>query len=191
MLFQFVMMGTVFARIGSEPEPDPSAMFNFFAFFPILMIIFVGTFFGWFWSIAIGLQNKIPEGVKMKTGKFKVFFFIPVAYTLLISVGIGVAMSGLSSVVASGEQPDPGIIFGSIAIIFPLHLFSMFCIFYCMYFVSKTFKTVELQRNTTFSDFAGEFFLLWFYPIGIWIVQPKINQMAERTPNQPGHQLTI
>jgi hypothetical protein len=69
------------------------------------------------------------------------------------------------------------------AIIFPLHLFSMFCIFYCLYFVSKTFKTVELQRETTFSDFAGDFFLIWFYPIGIWIVQPKINKMVEETPS--------
>jgi hypothetical protein len=73
------------------------------------------------------------------------------------------------------------------AIIIPLHLFSMFCIFYCLYFVSKTFKTAELQRQTTFSDFAGEFFLLWFYPVGIWIVQPKINKMVESTPDLPVH----
>ena len=24
----------------------------------------------------------------------------------------------------------------------------------------------------------GEFFLLWFYFIGIWIVQPKVNRLA-------------
>ncbi len=57
----------------------------------------------------------------------------------------------------------------------------MFCMFYCLYFVSKTFKIAEMQRETTFSDFAGEFFLLWFYPIGIWIVKPKINKMVEET----------
>jgi hypothetical protein len=34
-------------------------------------------------------------------------------------------------------------------------------------------------------DFAGEFFLLWFYPVGIWIVQPKINKMVESTPDLP------
>ena len=66
---------------------------------------------------------------------------------------------------------------GIFAIIVPVHLFAMFCIFYSLYFVAKTFKTVELQRTVTFSDFAGEFFLLWFYPIGIWIIQPKINRM--------------
>jgi amino acid permease len=60
-----------------------------------------------------------------------------------------------------------------------LHLFSMFCTFYSLYFVAKTYKTVELQREVSFSDFAGEFFMICLCPIGIWIVQPKINKMIE------------
>lgn len=98
---------------------------------------------------------------------------------LLMSIGIGTIMSGLPGVVASGNGPDIGLIGSMVGIIIPLHLFSMFCIFYSLYFVAKTFKTVELQRETTFSDFAGEFFMIWFYPIGIWIIQPKVNKMAE------------
>ena len=61
-----------------------------------------------------------------------------------------------------------------VAIIIPLHLFSMFCIFYL---IAKTIKTAELQRKVGFGDFAGEFFLLWFYFIGIWINQPKVNKL--------------
>ena len=48
-----------------------------------------------------------------------------------------------------------------------------------MYFVAKTLKTVELQKEVLFSDFAGEFFIVWFFPIGIWIIQPKINKIIE------------
>jgi hypothetical protein len=48
-----------------------------------------------------------------------------------------------------------------------------------MYFVAKTFKTVELQKEVTFSDFIGEFFMFWFYYIGILFLQPKINKMVE------------
>lgn len=66
-----------------------------------------------------------------------------------------------------------------------MHLFSMFCLFYCLYFVAKTIKTAELQKETSFGDFAGEFFLIWFYPIGIWFIQPKINRIAKSlTSNQ-------
>lgn len=51
--------------------------------------------------------------------------------------------------------------------------------YYIMFFVAKTIKTVELQRQVKFGDFAGEFFLILYYPIGIWIIQPKINKMME------------
>jgi hypothetical protein len=188
IIFQIVMMGTMFANIGSGNAPDPDALFSIFYVFPVLIIIFTGTFFGWFWAIGIGLQSKVPANVTMKTGKFKVFFFIPFVYILLFSIIMGTFITGLADTVESGEPPNPGLILGSMAVVFPLHLFSMFCIFYCLYFVSKTFKTVELQRETTFSDFAGEFFLIWFYPIGIWIIQPKINKMFANIP--PGQQLS-
>lgn len=82
----------------------------------------------------------------------------------------------MSGAMENGTPPNPAIF----ALIAPLHFFSMCCIFYCLYFVAKTIKTVELQREVKFSDFAGEFFMIWFYPIGIWLIQPKINKMMEK-----------
>lgn len=176
MIFQFVMMGTMFASIGSGNVPDLSLMFNYMMFLPIIMILFIGVFFGWFWSVVIGLQEIIPDEAKMKLTSFKILFFIPVVYMLLISIFIGVSINGF---VDSSNKPSPSLIGGLIALIIPLHLFSMFCIFHTLFYVAKTFKTAELKRKVSFSDFAGEFFLIWFYPIGIWIVQPKINKMIE------------
>jgi hypothetical protein len=176
MIFQFVMMGIMFANVGSGNNPDTSFMFNYMKFFPIMMIIFMGVFFGWFWSVAVGLQNKVPKDVKMKVKKFKIFFFIPMVYMLFITLFMGIQMNGLMT---NGTEPSGGLIGGLVAVIVPLHLFSMFCIFYSLYFVAKTFKTVELQREVKFSDFAGEFFMIWFYPIGIWIIQPKINKIIK------------
>lgn len=143
---------------------DPMIMMKIF---PIIMILFIGGFFGWFWSIAIGLQQVIPEDSKINVGKFKIFLLIPVVYMIFFL--------GFFTTLFNSGGPNPGIF----AIIVPLHLFSMFCIFYSLYFVAKTFKTAELQRKVTFSDFAGEFFMIWFFPIGIWIIQPKINKMIE------------
>jgi hypothetical protein len=82
-------------------------------------------------------------------------------------------MFGLFKSIAGNEQFNPGIF----AIIFPLHLFSMFCIFYCLYFIAKSLKSVELQRPVTFNDYAGEFVLIWFFPIGVWVIQPRINNI--------------
>lgn len=151
---------------------DPMIMMNIF---PVIMILFLGGFLGWFWSIGVGLQIKVPNDVKMKVKKFKVFLIIPLIYMLFISISVG----SMFNATFTGQEPSPGMIGSMVGIIVPLHLFSMFCIFYCLYFVAKTFKTVELQREVTFSDFAGEFFMIWFFPIGIWIVQPKVNKMIE------------
>ncbi|PKP48023.1 MAG: hypothetical protein CVT94_09675 [Bacteroidetes bacterium HGW-Bacteroidetes-11] len=176
LIFQFVVMGSIIANIGTDSNPDPTLMFNYMKFFPIIMFIFMGIFMGWFWSVAIGLQNKVPENVKMKVKKFKFFFFIPMVYLLFIAISIGLSVNGLMD---NFSEPSAAQVGSMFAIIVPLHLFAMFCIFYSLYFVAKTFKTVELQREVSFSDFAGEFFLIWFYPIGIWIIQPKINKMIE------------
>jgi hypothetical protein len=79
--------------------------------------------------------------------------------------------------IIGGGEPNIAIFM----LIFPLHLFSMFCIFYCLYFNAKSLKSVELQKPVTFNDFAGEFFLIWFFPVGIWFLQPRINKLFEET----------
>ena len=174
IIFQFIMMGSLMFNIGTEANPDPTMMFNYMKFSPIKMIIFIGAFFVWFWSVAVGLQSKVPENVKIKVKKFKIFFFIPLVYILCIMLFMSFTLNGLLS---NGQEPSGSLIGSMFAITVPLHLFSMFCLFYSLYFVAKTFKTVELHREVKFSDFAGDFFLILFYPIGIWIVQPKINKM--------------
>jgi hypothetical protein len=176
MIFQFIIMGTMMANIGSMQEPEPSNVFNSMKLFPIIMIVYMGVFFGWFWSIAIGLQVKIPQNIKMKVKNFKIFFFIPLFYLTVLSVLISIMFMRISD----GNGLGGGVITGQVGIIIPLHLLSIFSMFYILYFVSKTIKTVELQREVSFGDYAGEFFMIWFYPIGIWIIQPKLNKMFEK-----------
>jgi len=143
---------------------------------PFIGIIFIVTLFYWFWSVTLGLKEKLPETSNINYKRFKFFFFFPFIYILLISI-----FAGSLFVVAnnSPESIDQSIMFGAVGIIFPLHLFSMFCMFHTLYYTAKTFKSVELQKDATFSDFAGEFFMIWFFPIGIWIIQPKINEMVK------------
>jgi hypothetical protein len=162
MIFQFVIMGSIMT------SGNPTIMF---AAFPIMMILFIGLFFGWFYALGTNLHKKLPETATMNLTKFKIFLLIPVVYMLFLSI----FMFGMFSNISTGGQPNPAIF----ALIVPLHLFSMFCIFYCLYFNAKALKTVEWQRPVTFSDFAGEFFLIWFFPIGVWIIQPRLNKLFD------------
>ncbi|AOW18341.1 hypothetical protein LPB03_13160 [Polaribacter vadi] len=176
IIFQFIMMDSMISNIGTESKSELIMTSDYMNFFPIIVIIYMGVLFGWFWSISIGLQTKIPGNIKMKTKKFKIFFFIPLVYIFFISLFIGGVFSGI---MLNGTEPSVGYVIGMIGIILPLHLLSMFGIFYSIYFVAKTLKTVELQKEVNFGDFASDFFMLWFYFIGIWIIQPKINKIAK------------
>jgi hypothetical protein len=158
MIIQFFLMGYLLTN------NNPSIMQ---ITFPFVLIVYIGLFFSWFYVLGTNLYRKLPPTATMNLTKFKIFLFFPVIYMLFLSV----FMAGMFSEISTAGEPNPGIF----AIIFPLHLFAMFCIFYCLYFNAKALKTVEWQRPVTFSDFAGEFFLIWFFPIGIWIIQPRIN----------------
>jgi len=131
-----------------------------------LFFLFVAVIFGWFYTIGVNLTKKLPDTVKMNLTKFKWFLLIPVIHMFLFYLFVHFRM-----------QPNQV----TLAIIISINLFSMFCEFYCIYFNAKMLKTAELQQPVVFSDYVREFFLFLFFPIGIWIIQPRINKMFNET----------
>ena len=178
VLGYMIMFALLFSYATTTNDLDDTTLKSFTVIIPAIVILVMSILFGWFWSIAIGLQSKIPATVKMKVNKFKVFFFIPIVY--IFSVLVFMTLFGLSDFELNSDF-NSVLPVGLLAIMLPLHFLSMFGIFYSLYFVAKTYKTAELQREVSFSDFAGEFFMIWFYFVGIWIIQPKINEMVEGT----------
>ena len=174
VICQFILMGVMFSSLSglSSRETMPDIR-PFFIIFPIMMILVIVVFFGWFYSLGTNLFKMLPDTAGMSLTRFKVFLIIPVIYIVFICV----FMYGFAPAMFVLGQSDPRIFL----LIIPIHIFSMFCIFYCLYFNAKVLKTVELQRPVTFSDYAGEFFLLWFFPVGVWIIQPRINRLFDST----------
>ena len=135
----------------------------------MLILIAMGTLYAWFWSIAIGLNDKIPPSVTLKTKWFRIAFFFTILYFISY-------MAFFYNVLSREFQ-----YIQYFSYILPIHFIAMFCLLYLIYFVAKTFKTIELQREVRFSDFIAEFFLFWFNFVGVWVLQPKINQITEGT----------
>jgi hypothetical protein len=163
IIIEFIVIGIVIAN--RSPQ--------LFAYYiPVMLIWLVGLFFAWFYSLGTNLSRKVPPTAGMSIRKFKLFLFIPLVY--MVSITLFVLLI-FSHYFGRGYH-DPGIFL----FILPLHLFSMFCMFYCSYFIAKALKAVELQRPVTFSDYAGDFVLLWIYPIGIWVLQPRINRLFDQ-----------
>lgn len=171
-LFLIFFLSMFILQIGMIPTLILSKEYNFLG---IIIGLFTGLgvllFLGWFYFIIKGLDKKIEnQNLRIYKKYFLYLLLFPVLYlTIVLSVlPQGFTISTEGSTVKTIWQ----------IFIIPAHLFSMFCIFFMLYKAAKTIKTVELQKKVTFSDFAGEFFLLWFSPIGIWILQPKINKFV-------------
>lgn len=176
LILQLVFMVYMILTIKGEENLNASILIFSLILFPLVIIINMGVMFGWYWSVAIGLKNKIPEEVTFNYRRFKIFFFFPLIYISLFLIYL---LSTFFGFTINPEDINLISLLGFVILV-PLHLFAMFCMFYTLYFVAKTFKTVELQRKVTSSDYIGDFFLIWFFPIGLWFIQPKLNKIINQ-----------
>lgn len=127
----------------------------------LLSLPFTIIYFLWIWTLGTELNKNVEKSIRtsailFKTSMLFLFFYI-----------LGMLLIGFSEI--------------NISDIFPLlkvvHYPAIFCIFYIYYFVSKNLITVEKSKKAVFSEFTGHIFLLWFFPVGIWIIQPRVNKI--------------
>ncbi|MFN8306370.1 MAG: hypothetical protein U0T79_06345 [Ferruginibacter sp.] len=172
LLFLAQLIFLPFLILAEDPMPAFSIMG------PACMMIYL-IFFYWMYATGINLYKKLPPAVEMNLKRFKAFIIIPMLYLVCLSVLMFFLFNGGFSI-----QPDTHL--GGVAtaffLIVPVHFFSIFCIFYCFYFNAKALKAVELQQPVTFNDFGLDFILFWFYPIGVWFIQPRINKIFSDDP---------
>ncbi len=135
--------------------------------FGFVTVPFMICFLGWFWSMGSFLSSIVRPALRLNT---KFFHFALVYPGLYIFVFIALFQTFTTY---------PALL----AIILPLHFFAIFCIFYGLYFVSKSLVMAETSRSVSFYDYAGPFFLIWFFPLGVWFTQPRINRLYETRRN--------
>jgi hypothetical protein len=149
--------------------------------YPIMILAFTLTYYGWLYSIGVGLHSKLPEAINMKLGRFKVFMFAQILYMLFIAIGLGWVYSNM--VMPNGHLQQDGSytpmpdFMNVLPFLIPAHLFIIFCAFYCNYFVSKELRAVEVQQRVRASDYIGDFLMFIILIIGIWFIQPRINRV--------------
>ena|SRR5688572_23518673 len=141
--------------------------------FPVMMMVFLVGIFGWIWAISTQLHKKLPMEVNLNIRGFKMVFSIPIFYMVAL---IAWMVYQFYFRFPEGSE-NVGAIIGIVAF---LHFVSMICILVGLRFAAQTLRSVELGRLARFSDYAIEFFLIWFSPIGFWILQPRLNKLIER-----------
>ncbi len=139
--------------------------------YPVMMAAFIVGIFGWIWAIATELHKKLPVDARLDIRTFKWVFAVPVAYVIALTAWMSYQFYfhfyEVSPYIAS-----------VIVYVAILHVVSMVCILFGLRFAAQTLRSVELGRLARFSDYAVEFFLVCFSPIGFWILQPRLNKLV-------------
>jgi len=144
------------------------------AFFPstfvghILLFIWGALFAYSVYMLGNMLYQKLPAGHDLNVKRFNFNLIFAVSYMVIVTFLLG------GYTINQDNFKDYG---WTASIIIPLHLYSMYGLFYCLYFIAKSIATIENNRPVKFDNYAGNFFLLWFFPIGIWWMHPKVRRI--------------
>jgi hypothetical protein len=143
----------------------------------IANFISILLFFGWLWSVGVTFQKHTTDSLKQNLNYFKIAVIIP----FIISVTIAILFQ-----LSFGENSfNPDFIGFTFFVLF-VYVMVLFAILtvpmvYCIFFVAKTIKILELKKEVKLSDYISEFVFIVLFPFGIWFIQPLINQIKNKT----------
>lgn len=131
--------------------------------FSTTLIRIVGMFIYLLYPFSLGLflHEYLPSKIELKNNFFLFNFFVWVlAYAIIqiMSEGKGKVFTGMASL--------------------PV-LYVFYAFINLLAFPMRLLKSIEIDSKARFVDYVGEFFLLLIAPIGIWIIQPRIVNIAK------------
>ncbi|MBA7510738.1 hypothetical protein ES705_02725 [subsurface metagenome] len=135
-----------------------------------IIILFVGLYVGWLWTLGVNLNKKVHDNFKLKSGFFKSAMVYNLIYALFFAI---LFVQSFSYIRTLNSEPS----LNRLGVIAPFHIIAMICMFYGLTFVARALVTAEKQTKVKADDYIGVFFMLWFFPIGIWWVQPRVNKL--------------
>ncbi len=115
------------------------------------------SIYSWIWSLGVFLNSVADPSLRRRT---RLLAFASV-YPVLYGVAFGPSLVG-SAYVSPALDILPNLLAGV-------------CMFYDVYFASRSLMFAQGSRPASFYDHVGPFLLLWFFPIGVWTIQPKVN----------------
>jgi len=135
----------------------------------LFMMIVLQT---WFFSIGYWANRRLPESRRSGTALFIIGLTIPVIYLVMVII---IYFPMLSS---STPPPPP-------TWMLPMHMASMAGIFYGIWFSARKLKSLLENEDADFMIFSNTFFLMWIFPLGIWLIQPDVNKLYYRLEQSP------
>jgi hypothetical protein len=145
--------------VSSVPEGRVENPLRVGLFSEAILSPFVLCSMGWLWAIGAFLFSIAEPSLRLNIHFFRFAIIFPTVCLL----------TALPFFLSSNRTIE--------AVILPLHLLALACLLYVFYFNSKSLRIVEKREMVTTNDYLVLLFLFFFSLVGIWLIQPKINQL--------------
>ncbi len=126
--------------------------------------------YGWTWSVGSGLQKRMPREFRRST----------IGFGAVVATLAGLCFGSLfysgNMLLLVDEANAFTLLFWTIL---PLLGVWMVSHFYCAVYVADLIITAEQEREPTKHELLQLALLIWFFPVGIWIVQPRVNRLSK------------
>jgi len=130
------------------------------------VVVMGALYYGWIWSISSACCKALPNELKSSPKLMQ----IGIIYALIYIIIAGLFFFGPGK-----KLPSYGVF---------MHFLGMAAVFYSIGFTAKQLTKLEQNKDVTFFSYSGPFFLLWLFPVGVWFIQPKVNQLLGNNKNQ-------
>lgn len=121
--------------------------------------LFTWCFLLWLWQLGSFLNSVVSPTLRRK----KSFFLFTIMYVALYVIA--------SFALFQSIQPKLLVVTG------PLRWLGIYCMLCSVYFVAEGLVTAEVDKRPSFLDCLGPFLLLWFFPVGVWFIQPRVSRL--------------
>ncbi len=151
------------------PEPgQPGSVVEMEVMFSRMMLILMPValiLYSWIWSIGNVANRAASDSAKRPERFFN--FALPYAFAYLVFAYFFFP--------SPGKMENPPIPVGLVMI---LHVLAVVCTFYAVASSAMRLKSFEAGNRVGFGGSFGTFFLIWFFPLGVWFVQPRANKAS-------------
>jgi hypothetical protein len=127
----------------------------------VLYLLFFVCYIGWLLLIGTGLKSmrRVPV----------------MNYKLFVVAGVLLVLVAVTFRILLPAQ----LIFEN-AVIVPVVVVVLVSLIILHSFIAKNIKIQEKGNDIDINDYFGDILLLMFFPIGIWVIQPRLNKLADK-----------
>lgn len=139
----------------------------------VIMAFYLAILLFWVLTLGYKLYNRIPSSVNLKT---EYFIFL----SALMLVVAYIAFLFWTILNFSNKKQVPSFLFPTLTL---MSFVAIASTFYCWRFIAKVLKIVELKRAVSMNEWFSDAVAFFFYPAGLWSLQPRVNKIFEGSAN--------